>query len=74
MLEALANNKPVFCNKTGGLLEILGDDFPFFFDVFDEDELKRVVELYESMSREEIEKIFNDLKDKIRISILQNKW
>ena len=66
LLEAFEYNRPVFCNKTGGILEILGEDYPFYFDVFDEDELKRVSELYESMPKDELEKYFTDLKNSIR--------
>ena len=39
LLECIDNNKLPICNKHGGMLEILGEDYPFYFNIEDKESL-----------------------------------
>lgn len=49
-LEAMAMNRPIIATKVGGLVEILGEDHPLYFNITDNSSLPVVIEKYKKLS------------------------
>lgn len=64
VLEALTHNKLVLCNKTGGLLEILGESYPFYFDIGDKNSLFDCIYRFESST--DLSSVLNQTKERVK--------
>ena len=53
VLESMQSGKIIIANKTGGIVEILGEDYPLYFNIFSENGLKNVIDKCENMSDDE---------------------
>lgn len=56
-LEASNRMKIIIANKTKSSVEILGEDYPFYFNIGDENSLKNTIIYFESFSNKELENI-----------------
>lgn len=65
VLEAGIRNIPIIANKTGGIAEILGEDYPLYFDINNKDSLNNAINKFYSMNEEELLKIINATYDRI---------
>ncbi|MFD2671802.1 glycosyltransferase family 4 protein [Marinicrinis sediminis] len=57
VVEGIVNGLPILATRYGGVKEILGKDYPLYFDPCKKGDLKRVIALYKSMSSIEIRKL-----------------
>lgn len=53
VLEAIQHGKLILASKVDGILEILGEQYPLYFDVCKNGDLNRVLKKYEQMSEQE---------------------
>jgi glycosyltransferase involved in cell wall biosynthesis len=65
ILEAIIAGKIIFAHKTKWAVDILGENYPLYYDSFDKNGLVDVIKRYEKMSMLEKEKLIKDNHKKI---------
>ena len=63
ILEALDNNVPVFLNEIDTFKEILGENYPFFFDINDYDSFIYITNKFYNMDNDDIKNIILETKN-----------
>lgn len=71
LLECINENKLPLCNKTGGLLEILGEDYPFYFEIEDKDSFYKCLSKFINYKNKE-ELLFNTKNNIIKNYSIEN--
>lgn len=65
VLEAIKNRKPIIANNTGGIAEILGENYPLFFDINKKGDMEKTINKFYDMNDQQIEFIINILYDRL---------
>lgn len=64
VLEAIKYGVPIISNKTGGIVEILGEDYPFYFDMNVKNDIKNVLCKFQNTSDEDKLSLIQKLKER----------
>ena len=71
-LEAMKHGVPIISSNNGGLKEILGEDYRYLFNPYDDREFKRIIELFMSDENHVIEEQLKKLKERLLSFSTQN--
>lgn len=66
ILESIQYNKIVLCNKTGGIVEILGEDYPFYFDIYNKYSFYQCMERFNCCTNTDKETILIEMKKRVK--------
>lgn len=66
VLESINYNKIVLCNKTGGMVEILGEDYPFYFDIYNKYSFYECMEKFNRCTNADKEAILLEMKRRVK--------
>lgn len=62
VLEAIQKEVPIIATKTGGIVEILGEDYPFYLDINDKSSLEKCIDKLQTLSDEDKKSLVLSLK------------